>query len=149
MVLVPAVAANPPDWADGTHRLELTLCLPSRADDADGRRIVSRKVFRRHSGRSPGPLLAEAVRLNHGDEFSGTDVDQVNPESNARAGRGVVLEPGISAGRPRREHDVHCGLARSHPLAREATVNIMLRSEEHTSELQSQSNLVCRLLLEK
>src|SRR5256886_9956894 len=26
---------------------------------------------------------------------------------------------------------------------------LMLRSEEHTSELQSQSNLVCRLLLEK
>src|SRR2546430_11437109 len=27
--------------------------------------------------------------------------------------------------------------------------NAALRSEEHTSELQSQSNLVCRLLLEK
>src|SRR5688572_31198053 len=27
--------------------------------------------------------------------------------------------------------------------------HISLRSEEHTSELQSQSNLVCRLLLEK
>src|SRR2546427_1821080 len=27
--------------------------------------------------------------------------------------------------------------------------NVYLRSEEHTSELQSQSNLVCRLLLEK
>src|SRR2546430_3184530 len=27
--------------------------------------------------------------------------------------------------------------------------NFALRSEEHTSELQSQSNLVCRLLLEK
>src|SRR2546430_4408522 len=26
---------------------------------------------------------------------------------------------------------------------------VMVRSEEHTSELQSQSNLVCRLLLEK
>src|SRR2546430_7199612 len=26
---------------------------------------------------------------------------------------------------------------------------VVLRSEEHTSELQSQSNLVCRLLLEK
>src|SRR3972149_7749669 len=26
---------------------------------------------------------------------------------------------------------------------------VMTRSEEHTSELQSQSNLVCRLLLEK
>src|SRR2546430_9897773 len=29
------------------------------------------------------------------------------------------------------------------------TARIGLRSEEHTSELQSQSNLVCRLLLEK
>src|SRR2546430_10971676 len=28
-------------------------------------------------------------------------------------------------------------------------LEIPLRSEEHTSELQSQSNLVCRLLLEK
>src|SRR2546427_2195621 len=27
--------------------------------------------------------------------------------------------------------------------------SFLLRSEEHTSELQSQSNLVCRLLLEK
>src|SRR2546430_7300995 len=33
------------------------------------------------------------------------------------------------------------GLARCGPR--------LLRSEEHTSELQSQSNLVCRLLLEK
>src|SRR5256886_5345399 len=32
--------------------------------------------------------------------------------------------------------------------AREATI-FSKRSEEHTSELQSQSNLVCRLLLEK
>src|SRR5256886_4562684 len=30
-----------------------------------------------------------------------------------------------------------------------AFFRIILRSEEHTSELQSQSNLVCRLLLEK
>src|SRR5688572_32287460 len=29
------------------------------------------------------------------------------------------------------------------------TLHAELRSEEHTSELQSQSNLVCRLLLEK
>src|SRR2546430_11205763 len=29
------------------------------------------------------------------------------------------------------------------------TADRVLRSEEHTSELQSQSNLVCRLLLEK
>src|SRR2546427_4995084 len=44
-------------------------------------------------------------------------------------------------------------LANSHtPPTREsvaATANAATRSEEHTSELQSQSNLVCRLLLEK
>src|SRR2546430_13742735 len=30
-----------------------------------------------------------------------------------------------------------------------AAADLVTRSEEHTSELQSQSNLVCRLLLEK
>src|SRR2546427_5260966 len=34
-------------------------------------------------------------------------------------------------------------------VAAARTLGIGLRSEEHTSELQSQSNLVCRLLLEK
>src|SRR5256885_7682865 len=36
--------------------------------------------------------------------------------------------------------------AQWHPLA---TVGALARSEEHTSELQSPCNLVCRLLLEK
>src|SRR2546430_13508866 len=47
----------------------------------------------------------------------------------------VVIE------RPRKSHAVvvHVELPGSHEV----------RSEEHTSELQSQSNLVCRLLLEK
>src|SRR2546421_7846754 len=31
----------------------------------------------------------------------------------------------------------------------EANASLMMRSEEHTSELQSRSDLVCRLLLEK
>src|SRR2546430_9991097 len=35
------------------------------------------------------------------------------------------------------------------PRKREIGINDHDRSEEHTSELQSQSNLVCRLLLEK
>src|SRR2546427_7023882 len=34
-------------------------------------------------------------------------------------------------------------------VGRPATIRVNGRSEEHTSELQSQSNLVCRLLLEK
>src|SRR2546430_11339187 len=42
-------------------------------------------------------------------------------------------------------HDQHHG-----PIGRTARARCRLvRSEEHTSELQSQSNLVCRLLLEK
>src|SRR3989475_8358996 len=38
---------------------------------------------------------------------------------------------------------------RSHPEWRDTAALPAGRSEEHTSELQSQSNLVCRLLLEK
>src|SRR5688572_32295482 len=37
----------------------------------------------------------------------------------------------------------------SHGAARLVSRHPKVRSEEHTSELQSQSNLVCRLLLEK
>src|SRR3989475_3842597 len=38
---------------------------------------------------------------------------------------------------------------RCDPLVRARQRQQRVRSEEHTSELQSQSNLVCRLLLEK
>src|SRR2546430_4285759 len=40
---------------------------------------------------------------------------------------------------------------RKHGVPEDATLALVVpeRSEEHTSELQSQSNLVCRLLLEK
>src|SRR2546430_5901771 len=37
----------------------------------------------------------------------------------------------------------------THPATGREIAPVMGRSEEHTSELQSQSNLVCRLLLEK
>src|SRR2546430_4857004 len=38
---------------------------------------------------------------------------------------------------------------RSTEAISEPFITLLVRSEEHTSELQSQSNLVCRLLLEK
>src|SRR2546430_10419985 len=41
------------------------------------------------------------------------------------------------------------GSSVSDPEANRVERNQFIRSEEHTSELQSQSNLVCRLLLEK
>src|SRR2546430_13436278 len=52
-----------------------------------------------------------------------------------------VVEPTLSV-RPPRRLMVPYGIATPVRAGRD-------RSEEHTSELQSQSNLVCRLLLEK
>src|SRR2546430_8757220 len=46
------------------------------------------------------------------------------------------------------KRDLRCPEAREH-LDRQFWFGLEARSEEHTSELQSQSNLVCRLLLEK
>src|SRR5688572_32368683 len=57
------------------------------------------------------------------------------------------LRPGLQ-----REPNREIGHASDHPfeIVRRERVDVHVgRSEEHTSELQSQSNLVCRLLLEK
>src|SRR2546430_1829199 len=56
-------------------------------------------------------------------------------------GQDECLDGGFS------NHDA--GLEELSPGERDGLVDLHLRSEEHTSELQSQSNLVCRLLLEK
>src|SRR2546427_3143326 len=55
---------------------------------------------------------------------------------------GVCLEVGTEVG------DVRPFLGADLVVAADG-FNSVVRSEEHTSELQSQSNLVCRLLLEK
>src|SRR5689334_24705925 len=44
---------------------------------------------------------------------------------------------------------LHAAAPAEHPLHPVGDVEEVLRSEEHTSELQSQFHLVCRLLLEK
>src|SRR2546430_11677932 len=44
---------------------------------------------------------------------------------------------------------IHAGFECEHPTSGMTGFALETRSEEHTSELQSQSNLVCRLLLEK
>src|SRR2546427_8261558 len=58
-----------------------------------------------------------------------------------------LLEPGLA----RADHHsvLAMGWRQSCPVRRELPHLDHRRSEEHTSELQSQSNLVCRLLLEK
>src|SRR2546430_15620122 len=69
------------------------------------------------------------------------DVD-VLPAASVAVQVTVVVPPGKTAG----ASFVRIGEASKSSLALAPPRN---RSEEHTSELQSQSNLVCRLLLEK
>src|SRR2546427_7964829 len=81
------------------------------------------------AGGQPG-ALCRAVRLHAGDEHAALGIEAVGP-----------------LGEPQQRHV----LARhaDAPAADQNVPLLRLRSEEHTSELQSQSNLVCRLLLEK
>src|SRR2546430_6046681 len=65
----------------------------------------------------------------------------VKPQGVERRGAGVRDLGGDFVRQSLREHILD--------LLPLAVLFVPLRSEEHTSELQSQSNLVCRLLLEK
>src|SRR2546427_8165151 len=66
--------------------------------------------------------------------------------SDRETGQGASAQADPPAsGRPGRLRGGADGRGREAPASRTAVP----RSEEHTSELQSQSNLVCRLLLEK
>src|SRR5256886_14232811 len=76
------------------------------------------------------------------------------PEETARTlrmpvGHGLV-GAAVAEGKPILVNDVRTD-PRYHDAVpgSKAELVVPLRSEEHTSELQSQSNLVCRLLLEK
>src|SRR2546430_6046572 len=79
------------------------------------------------------------------------------PKASAYFNRGASHNVGVfdswqmsAADVERRTEWVRHTWTQIEPLTRGQYVNLDLRrSEEHTSELQSQSNLVCRLLLEK
>src|SRR5688572_32360017 len=49
----------------------------------------------------------------------------------------------------KKPHALACGCSGSISTAGSTAEGLAGRSEEHTSELQSQSNIVCRLLLDK
>src|SRR2546430_13370064 len=104
------------------------------------------------TGETPGsgrrrPGLRCDQPLADGVAHQARDVVHVELLHHARA-----VKLGRLEGDPEQRSDLLGGLAFRHELhdltlpRGEATA---LRSEEHTSELQSQSNLVCRLLLEK
>src|SRR2546430_9062160 len=69
-----------------------------------------------------------------------------------RSVRGVPHPPRLRAARMKQETPGATQAEhkqRASPLPAALVSRFAARSEEHTSELQSQSNLVCRLLLEK
>src|SRR2546430_9379301 len=77
------------------------------------------------------------------------DGPEIGPRAEQMRGEGVAerVRRGFG-GRAARQH-VTVHEAPDAPCREPSAPGVAERSEEHTSELQSQSNLVCRLLLEK
>src|SRR2546430_10800009 len=61
----------------------------------------------------------------------------------------LALSPVLSSLPNPARTQAFCHALRKQPTGKITPIRRLSRSEEHTSELQSQSNLVCRLLLEK
>src|SRR2546430_367452 len=155
---IPGTAVTPPSShsisvggiALGIHRgrLESRSLGPPEHDvevlDAVRRAALAEVVDRRQAHRATGPGI--------GDH---RDVAVVRPDDPARRGpvafiqhadeRLARVELSVDAEELRRRER----LAERHGGGGEEPSVERHRSEEHTSELQSQSNLVCRLLLEK
>src|SRR2546430_15281429 len=94
-------------------------------------------AFRRYSealGASPDMTKLIAECLSTGKIFRREEVEHVPPAGDTRH-LGVTISP-IRRGEGKISGAI-------------CLLTDLTRSEEHTSELQSQSNLVCRLLLEK
>src|SRR2546430_1350551 len=94
-------------------------------------------LHRRLQGRHQQPVISPRVRLRDGAAGKATQGVGDQPLTLEGVAGGGKISSGKSHGRI-----PGCSSSMRSPVAD-------VRSEEHTSELQSQSNLVCRLLLEK
>src|SRR2546425_8294892 len=133
----------------------------SLRDDAPARVAGTRS----HFDHPVGPLDDVEMVLDHEHRVAGVDEavehaaqrpDVVEVQAGRRLGEDVELAP--RAGFPARERQLAGDLQALRLAARERGRRLaepqvaepdLLRSEEHTSELQSLAYLVCRLLLEK
>src|SRR2546426_2350335 len=114
-----AVAGNP---RLAVERIELTLPLPS----------YTVRTLQALAGREPGNRFTLLLGADAAAELAAWYQVEALP---ALADVVVFSRPGASLPR--------------HPAIRRVVEVPAVRSEEHTSELQSPCNLVCRLLLEK
>src|SRR2546430_9769192 len=95
--------------------------------------------------------LAEAVKVTLGPKGRNVVIDK-------KFGNPTVTKDGVTVAKEIELEDpvenmgaqmVKEVATKTSDIAGDGTTTATVRSEEHTSELQSQSNLVCRLLLEK
>src|SRR5437016_7141478 len=86
----------------------------------------------------PYTTLFRSLKLEQQVSRPGTIIGETTPSSvpSVAASASETAHPPASNGN-------------THVVARGETLTSIARSEEHTSELQSLTNLVCRLLLEK
>src|SRR5690606_13435663 len=101
----------------------------------------ARQRSNRQSGRFPRRLCTHHAVPSRG----------VPPQSTPYPTSATMTPDRQSGARPRATppRPVHTGLRSAPHIAPRPLVALPSRSEEHTSELQSRENLVCRLLLEK
>src|SRR5690606_40595453 len=104
-----------------------------------GRAETVRRGERRTTGHEASPAEVRELRVAVESIAAGGD-------GVARAGGLVVFLPRTAPGD---EGVATAAVGRSFARGRLTTLEVASRSEEHTSELQSRENLVCRLLLEK
>src|SRR5690606_20870409 len=123
--------------ADGWEGVRITAPSTRRAaSTAAGNRLVETG----RNSRAPVPAAASASRLCRSDslQLSGcrrrTSDPSLPPPRGRRLGTPTMPPSGIGA---------------EGETTRTSEIRLPARSEEHTSELQSRENLVCRLLLEK
>src|SRR5690606_25449825 len=139
--------APPRDAGDRAVVLRGERPAPQRSGDQDDAEDRQQRAYDGREQAGPGgavPQLGKALRV---DDDGGAE----------RRGRGTadqVADPWTCRGRSRRVgalcHDVSPAFRMISPLALSSwPMKVENRSEEHTSELQSRENLVCRLLLEK
>src|SRR5690606_26551471 len=97
-------------------------------------------------GKAEGQIAGDDVRR----AFEADQIPATQWKNVLRSLNQILEEEGVtlmvSAAEPKRTRK---SVAAKSPAKRTATKTVAARSEEHTSELQSRENLVCRLLLEK
>src|SRR2546427_5390946 len=134
---------------DGQYRVLLPggQAWPARTDRGLSPQLLARgsvnlpmpRTWLREDGRIAITSVAPVSAAAKAGLQPGSDILAIEGESPARY-LDRIAPASLRAGADARRADL---------LALDLGTPATLRSEEHTSELQSQSNLVCRLLLEK